>query len=147
MTLAGAPPAYTRAVRWAAWAGGLAGALLACVTSVSRFYIRDVAHQTYRVHSEQTDYDVANGLTAVLLRDRGTDLVEVDMRYLVGSRDDPPGKEGLAHLVEHLMFTQRVGGPDKPTLGTRLRERSLYANALTSEDYTHYQALARADRL
>ena len=30
-----------------------------------------------------------------------TQLVEVDVRYDVGSREDPPGKAGLAHLVEH----------------------------------------------
>jgi zinc protease len=45
--------------------------------------------------------------------DTTTQMVEVDVRYDVGSREDPPGKAGLAHLVEHLMFQQRPDGPPR----------------------------------
>ena len=48
--------------------------------------------------------------------DTTTQLVEVDIRYDVGSREDPQGKAGLAHLVEHLMFQTRPDGPETPPI-------------------------------
>jgi zinc protease len=116
-------------------------ALVSCAAQ-SRFHVARSGETKYRVHVEETHWDLPNRMSAILLPDPATDLVEVDMRYQAGARDDPPGKEGLAHLVEHLMFTQRVGGSDKPSLGTRLRERALYVNASTTLDYTHYTSLA-----
>lgn len=44
-----------------------------------------------------------NGLVAILNEDHTTPLVAVNVWYRVGSRDDPPGLSGLAHLCEHLM--------------------------------------------
>src|SRR5215475_3717050 len=130
-------------LRWA-WGCVL---ICACGPSTSHFRIVEPSQKSFRVHFEQTEYDLPNGMRAMLLPDKTADLVEVDVRYEVGSRDDPPGKEGLAHLVEHLTFTARVGGTDRPSLLTRLRERALSVNAYTDQDYTHYTALARADRL
>ena len=45
-----------------------------------------------------------NGLRVVVNREPAWRTAVVDVRYRVGSREDPPGKEGLAHYVEHLMF-------------------------------------------
>src|SRR5262249_59981726 len=89
---------------------------------------------------------LSNGMTVIVLPDPTTQLVEVDVRYQVGSREDPPGKAGLAHLVEHLMFQQRQAGPDKPPIGALLRQLALYYNAFTNWDSTHYQTLASAGR-
>lgn len=50
------------------------------------------------------EHVLASGLHVVLAPDPTLDDVSVIVRYDVGSSDDPPGKEGLAHLVEHLMF-------------------------------------------
>jgi zinc protease len=49
-------------------------------------------------------YRLANGLTVVLAPDPALEEASVVVHYDVGSADDPPGKDGLAHLVEHLMF-------------------------------------------
>jgi hypothetical protein len=49
-------------------------------------------------------YTLANGLQVILNVDDGLPVVRVDVRYWTGAKDDPPGREGLAHLVEHLMF-------------------------------------------
>jgi zinc protease len=49
-------------------------------------------------------YTLSNGLTVTLHQDHRTPLVAVHVTYNVGSKDDPPGRTGLAHLVEHLMF-------------------------------------------
>jgi len=47
---------------------------------------------------------LGNGLRLVFAPDPSLDDVTVLVRYDVGSADDPDGKDGLAHLVEHLMF-------------------------------------------
>src|SRR5262249_13726809 len=55
-----------------------------------------------------------NGLRFIIMPDPTTQLVEVDVHYDVGAREDPEGKAGLAHLVEHLMFQTRPDGPETP---------------------------------
>ncbi|HEY4240914.1 MAG TPA: insulinase family protein [Kofleriaceae bacterium] len=89
----------------------------------------------------------ANGLRFVIMPDPTTQLVEVDVRYDVGSREDPPGKAGLAHLVEHMMFQQRPDGPTSPPLMESLGQLTTYFNAYTNWDTTHYQTAARAENL
>ena len=49
-------------------------------------------------------YQLRNGLTVVLHEDHKTPLVAVNVTYNVGSKDDPPGRTGFAHLFEHVMF-------------------------------------------
>src|ERR1700679_2365723 len=50
------------------------------------------------------DHRLANGMRVILAPDPVLSDVTVVVRYLVGSSDDPVGKEGLAHVCEHLMF-------------------------------------------
>jgi zinc protease len=64
----------------------------------------------------------------------------------VGAVDDPDGKSGLAHLVEHMVFDRRTS-LHGPTLGDLLAGAALYHNAGTTWDATHYQDIALADRL
>jgi len=45
-----------------------------------------------------------NGLTLILHEDHKAPLVAVNVWYHVGSKDEPPGRQGFAHLFEHLMF-------------------------------------------
>ncbi len=45
-----------------------------------------------------------NGLTVVVHEDRKAPIVAVSIWYHVGSKDEPAGKTGFAHLFEHLMF-------------------------------------------
>src|SRR5262245_36921517 len=88
-----------------------------------------------------------NGLRFVIMPDPSAEIIEVDVRYEVGSKEDPPGRAGLAHLVEHLMFQQRQAGPDQPSVGVVLRQATLYHNAFTNWDSTHYQAKVRPESL
>src|SRR2546430_12707336 len=54
---------------------------------------------------------LANGLKVIVLEDHSTPVVSVQVWYHVGSKDDPDGKHGIAHLFEHLMFrgTEKYG--------------------------------------
>ncbi|GER06533.1 hypothetical protein JCM17843_08430 [Kordiimonadales bacterium JCM 17843] len=49
-------------------------------------------------------FTLDNGLTVVVHEDRKAPLVAVSVWYHVGSKDEPAGKTGFAHLFEHLMF-------------------------------------------
>lgn len=99
------------------------------------------------------DYDpgivtwkLPNQLTVAMMPDKRVNLVSVEVRYLVGSADDPPGKTGLAHLVEHVMFARRTR-PGGPEVGEQLGAVALGHNASTSWDATHYIAIGLASRL
>lgn len=52
-------------------------------------------------HSE---FQLENGLTVVVHEDHKAPVVAVSTWYNVGSKDEPKGKTGFAHLFEHLMF-------------------------------------------
>ena len=111
--------------------------LATCTPTAPRFAFK---------HAEQRGR-FPNGLRFILMPDATTPQVEVDVRYDVGSREDPPGKAGLAHLVEHLMFQQRPDGPTSPPLMHSINDVSTSFNAYTTWDKTHYMTGARGDRL
>ena len=91
-------------------------------------------------------FRVSNGMMVASVPDRNTNLVQVDMRYRVGAAEDPKGKEGLAHLVEHIMFELRKDG-EATTITDRLRQHALFHNASTTWDATNYTATGVAANL
>ena len=56
-------------------------------------------------------FSLPNGLEVIVHTDRTAPLVAVHVSYKVGSRDEPPGRSGFAHLFEHLMFKRTVHHP------------------------------------
>ena len=82
-------------------------------------------------------FKLANGMEAVVIPDHRAPVVTHMVWYRNGSADDPPGKSGIAHFLEHLMFK-----------GTHLRKQGEFSelvaelggqeNAFTSNDYTAY---------
>jgi predicted Zn-dependent peptidase len=57
------------------------------------------------VNIPHTEFHLANGLTVIVHEDHKAPVVAVSAWYNVGSKDEPPTKDGYAHLFEHLMFT------------------------------------------
>ena len=51
-----------------------------------------------------TRFTLGNGLKVILSEDHSAPTIAVAVVYNVGSRDDPPGRSGFAHLFEHMMF-------------------------------------------
>lgn len=51
-----------------------------------------------------TDERLENGLRLILAEDHLVPVVAVNLWYAVGSRHEPPGRTGFAHLFEHIMF-------------------------------------------
>ena len=56
-------------------------------------------------------FTLPNGLKVVVHTDRKAPVVAVSVWYHVGSKDEPRGKEGFAHLFEHLMFNGSENSP------------------------------------
>jgi zinc protease len=80
---------------------------------------------------------LANGLEVVVIPDHRTPVVTHMVWYKVGSADEPPGKSGIAHFLEHLMFK----GTAKNPLGHFRRVVASFGgqeNAFTTTDYTAY---------
>ena len=84
-----------------------------------------------------TERTLANGLRVYAIRDTGTPNVSVQVWYDVGSKDDPQGPSGFAHMFEHLMFkaTRNLVSEQMDRL---TEDVGGYNNASTNDDYTNY---------
>ena len=65
--------------------------------------------QAVKIPYEQ--FTLPNGLRVVVSTDRKAPVVAVSVWYHVGSKDEPKGKTGFAHLFEHLMFNGSENAP------------------------------------
>jgi zinc protease len=87
-----------------------------------------------------------NGLEVVVIPDHRAPVVTHMLWYRVGSADETPGKSGLAHFLEHLMFKGTAKNPAGrfsqvvATIGGQ-------ENAFTSSDYTGYFQRVPRDKL
>ncbi len=87
-----------------------------------------------------------NGLKVYSLVDRSTTSVAVQVWYGVGAKNDPPGRSGMAHLCEHLMFKGSRDMP--PEFIDRLTDDVGGQNdASTDDDDTEYDETAPANYL
>src|SRR3954452_8034882 len=84
-----------------------------------------------------TPFTLPNGLQVVVIPDHRTPVVTQMIWYKVGSADETPGKSGLAHFFEHLMFKGTQKHPADEFSQTVLRIGG-NENAFTSFDYTGY---------
>src|ERR1700744_2704851 len=82
-------------------------------------------------------FTLANGLNVVVIPDHRTPVVTQMIWYKVGSSDETPGKSGLAHFLEHLMFKGTAKHPAGEFSQTVLKVGG-NENAFTSNDYTGY---------
>lgn len=91
-------------------------------------------------------FELGNGLRVLTMVDRRSPVVSFHTWFRVGSRHEVPGKTGLAHLFEHLMFneTERLpaGRFDK-----LLERAGAETNAATWTDWTYYYENVPRDQL
>lgn len=91
---------------------------------------------------EPTTFTLDNGMQVVVVENHRAPVVTHMVWYKVGAADEPPGKSGLAHFFEHLMFkgTEAHGPGEFSDIVARYGGRE---NAFTSQDYTaYYQTVA-----
>jgi zinc protease len=88
-------------------------------------------------------FTLANGMTVVVIPDRRTPVVTHMLWYRAGAADEPPGKSGIAHFLEHLMFKGTAKNP-AGRFSQQLAAIGGQENAFTSNDYTgYYQRTSR----
>ncbi len=103
--------------------------------------------QTTLVKSKQNieEYKLDNGFRIVLAPNDKENKIFINTIYLTGSLNDPQGKSGLAHLLEHLAFkgTQNVKGEE---FQRRLDQYTLMTNASTDYYSTKYTNIVRPEK-
>jgi zinc protease len=84
-----------------------------------------------------TTHSLPNGLQVVLLEDHEVPIVNLQVWYHVGGKDERPGRTGFAHLFEHLMFKGSAHVPAEEH--SRIIEAvGGFDNAETGDDTTNY---------
>ncbi|MFN7709594.1 MAG: M16 family metallopeptidase [Holosporales bacterium] len=94
----------------------------------------------YQVHQ------LANGLRIVVVENKRAPVVLHKVYFGVGGLDDPRGKSGLAHFLEHMMFK---GAPDTPpqVLSDLIHRVGGVMNATTTPETTDYYAVVHKQYL
>ncbi|TYO61995.1 insulinase family protein [Bradyrhizobium hipponense] len=98
---------------------------------------RSVLAQITPTWERPASFMLQNGLQVVVIVDHRTPVVTEMIWYKVGSADEKPGKSGLAHFLEHLMFKGTANHPAGEFSQT-VRRIGGDENAFTSLDYTAY---------
>ena len=131
-------PALLKSRRHGLTAAGFAAAL----TLVASATLAQQANSS-RARPNVGHFTLPNGLEVVVIPDRRAPVVTHMVWYKVGAADETPGKSGLAHFLEHLLFK----GTAKNPAGRFSKEVAAVGgqeNAFTSQDYTgYYQRVAR----
>ena len=116
----------------------------ACLTLSASGFAREPEAEIKRLSFNHTT--LQNGLEIYTIEDHSSPTVAVQVWYHVGSKDDPDGRSGFAHLFEHMMFkgnehltpdtfeqlTENVGGEN---------------NAYTAPDVTVYHEVVPSNYL
>lgn len=95
---------------------------------------------------EASHFTLDNGLQVVVIADRRAPVLTHMVWYPVGSADEPQGKAGIAHFLEHLLFkgTKTLKPGEFSSIVYRHGGED---NAFTSRDYTAYYQQISKDRL
>ena len=96
--------------------------------------------------AEVTTFKLDNGMDIVVLEDHRAPVVVHMVWYRVGAADEPPGKSGIAHFLEHLLF-KGTDDLEAGELSAIVARNGGSDNAVTSWDYTAYFQRIAADRL
>jgi len=93
-----------------------------------------------------TEFTLSNGMQVVVIPDHRAPVVTHMVWYRVGAADEPRGKSGIAHFLEHLMFksTEKIASGEFSRIVSRMGGQD---NAFTSQDATAYFQRIHKDRL
>ena len=91
-------------------------------------------------------FTLANGMQVVVIPNHRVPAVTQMVWYKAGGADEPRGKSGIAHFLEHLMFRGTKDVP--PGMFSRIvAQNGGRDNAFTAEDYTAFHQTVASDRL
>ena len=101
---------------------------------------------SYAQKIEFKEFDLDNGLHVILHEDHSTPIVAVTVMYHVGSKNELPGRTGMAHFFEHLLFegSANIG---RGQYAKYVENAGGALNANTSQDRTFYYDLLPSNQL
>jgi zinc protease len=105
-----------------------------------------LAAPAVEIAPDVTSFTLDNGLDVVVIPDHRAPVVTHMIWYKVGSAEDPPGKSGIAHFLEHLMFKGTKNHPPGDFRNV-IAEIGGRENAFTSYDYTAYHQTVAKEHL
>ena len=88
-----------------------------------------------------------SGMRLVVYERPGATEAMFAASYRVGASDEPKGKEGIAHLAEHLAFRAAPGAPGSPRLWDRILSSGVRFDAFTDWDSTVFWERGKPDQL
>ena len=95
---------------------------------------------------DPTTFTLDNGMEVVVVENHRAPIVTHMVWYKVGAADEPAGRSGIAHFLEHLMFKgTEVRAPGE--FSDIIARNGGRENAFTSYDYTGYFQTVAVDRL
>ncbi len=110
--------------------------------ALAALFCRPAAAEVLKASS----FTLSNGLEVVVVENHRAPVVTHMVWYKTGGINDPLGKSGLAHMLEHMMFKGTAEVPDGE-FSQIIARNGGQENAFTAADYTaYYQNIAR-DRL
>ncbi|MCX8070594.1 MAG: insulinase family protein [Thermodesulfovibrionales bacterium] len=97
-------------------------------------------------YGKTTEHTLKNGIKVLLIQDEKSLISSFQIWYKVGSRDEPAGKTGISHLLEHMMFkgTQKYGSKEFSNL---IQKNGGIDNAFTTKAYTMYFQNLPSDKI
>lgn len=92
------------------------------------------------------EYILENGLNVLIIEEHKAPVATFQVWYRTGSRDEPAGKSGLSHFLEHMMFkgTEKY---EKSEFSKIIQKNGGIDNAYTTKDYTAYFEILSSDRI
>ncbi len=95
---------------------------------------------------EFEEYDLSNGMHVILHQDTSAPVVVTSVMYHVGAKDEQPGRTGMAHFFEHLLFegTENIAKGEWFKIVSSNGGRN---NANTSDDRTYYYEIFPSNKL
>jgi len=95
---------------------------------------------------EFEEYDLSNGMHVILHKDTSAPVVVTSVMYHVGAKDEQPGRTGMAHFFEHLLFegTENIAKGEWFKIVSSNGGRN---NANTTDDRTYYYEIFPSNKL
>ena len=121
--------------------------LAACVTQPQQ---PQTSAEVIKSAHDQRQYEylvLPNQMRVLLVSDPEADKAAAAMSIGVGSVSNPPGREGLAHFLEHMLFMGTEKYPDVDAYSSYIKRNGGSDNAFTSDNLTTYFFDIKAEKL
>lgn len=115
--------------------------ILAVATAAYRINMRSSEITIIQSPNDQREYrslTLRNGLRVILVSDSEADKAAASLAVNVGSGDDPKGRQGLAHFLEHMLFLGTAPFPAAGEYQDFINKHGGNHNAFTAHDVTNY---------